>query len=573
MSKEKQKGFFWPFSHFFSLPDQFKKGRSSSRSIYIILVAIVIGSGIFLRFWKLDSIPPGIQYDEAFNGINALQALESGDFKVFYPENWGREGFHINVTAIFIRLFGITNGSLRMANALWGSITLVGFFLLLKEFKLSRVTVVLGTFLMAFSFWHLDFSRTAYRAIMVPMLIVWIFFLLFRGLESRGKRKYLCFLASGVLFGLGFHTYIAFRIVPAIVLVMAFGVWMTKKVFWKDNWRHILLFMSSAFLVAWPLGSYFYSHPADFMTRSEAVSIFEDPKSGHLESFSKSLLLHAKAFFVEGDKNPRHNYNLNPLLPAPIAFAFAAGFLLSLVVIINHSVRFFRRKKKQDASEFIPSKLFFPSLLGQSAFWAMLMPGIMTYEGAPHSLRIIGAIPATYLLAALSFQKIEDSISSLPDSLDYINRKKNWTILFWGLTFLVVASGLIQPLIYFKYWADDPRTYSGFEKKLYDLGNLINEMPKKKDNYLITGYNAAVNKEHTQSSYKTTEYIAHPKIKDYQFYRPMDGRTAISCEDPLVVFQDSDQWLRSEYMKNCPGLKQKAVLPKDGMNVFWVLSY
>lgn len=542
--------------------------------IFLILTILVLGLGVFFRFWQLDSIPPGIQYDEAFNGINAISANETGHYQVFYTENFGREGFHINATAMFIKLFGVSNLSLRLANALWGSLALFGFYLLLKKLKLTPLSVLLGTFMLAFSFWHLDFSRTAYRAIMVPMLIIWIIYFFLAGLESKKKWNWK-FFASGALLGLGFHTYIAFRIFPLAMIILAVVISRLKKNFWRDYYKTALLYFSISLIVAMPILIYFYGHQTDLLNRTEVVSIFDDPKASHWESFKKSFTVHINAFFFIGDKNPRHNYNQNPLLPAPLAAVFMAGFLTSFYEI-GKNIRARRRYKKDKnnaGQEFIPSAMYIPSVVAQTVFWIMLIPGILSYEGIPHTLRIIGTIPAVYLFCVLPFGYLEKSISKLPREKKFPNFRMNRQILLWSLVVAVAVTGLLQPYIYFKLWAPDAQTVGGFEKKLYDLGNLINELPLHKNNYLITGYNAAVNKEHTQTSYKTTEYIAYPKIKSYQDYRPMDGRTAINCDDTLVVFQDCDQWLRSQYMANCPGLRQKVMLPKGGLYAFWVLSY
>ena len=101
--------------------------------IFYFMVILIFLAGAFFRLWKLDSLPPGIQYDEAYNGIDAIRANETGEYKVFYSENTGREGLHINATAISLKLFGISNFSLRLANAVWGILTIIGFYFLIFE--------------------------------------------------------------------------------------------------------------------------------------------------------------------------------------------------------------------------------------------------------------------------------------------------------------------------------------------------------------------------------------------------------------------------------------------------------
>jgi len=68
----------------------------------LILTAILLLAAFF-RFWQIGAIPPGLYPDEAMNGNNALEALETGDYKVFYSDNFGREGLFINIQAIFLK--------------------------------------------------------------------------------------------------------------------------------------------------------------------------------------------------------------------------------------------------------------------------------------------------------------------------------------------------------------------------------------------------------------------------------------------------------------------------------------
>ena len=50
-------------------------------------------------------MPHGIHPDEVMNGSNALEVIETGRPRIFYPENNGREGLFINAQTISIALF------------------------------------------------------------------------------------------------------------------------------------------------------------------------------------------------------------------------------------------------------------------------------------------------------------------------------------------------------------------------------------------------------------------------------------------------------------------------------------
>jgi 4-amino-4-deoxy-L-arabinose transferase-like glycosyltransferase len=561
--------------------------------LFIVLSILIIFGGIFVRFWQLDSIPPGIQYDEAYNGINALDAIKTGDYKVFYPENYGREGFHINIETLFIRFFGPSGLTLRLANAIWGSLTLIGFYFLLKQLKFSGISVLLGTFMLSFSFWHLVFSRTAYRAIMVPLLLVWIFHFLFKALESKGWHKRCYLLLSGLLFGLGFHTYIAFRIAPLAIAVVALSLILTRKKIIKNNWKEILIFTAVALLIALPILIYFSGHIKDLLFRSEAVSIFDSPKMSPGAAFWKSLTTHINAFFVSGDHNPRHNYNSQPLLPAAWSVLFALGFFISASEIMTTIINFIKKRTGEfKKTGYSVTRWFYASVLAQSIFWVMLVPGILSIEGIPHSLRIIGTIPAVFIFCVLAIEYIfnlyehiretaEPGYNKTSPSQNLKNRNNpifcygkeisRFMVLPAGIIILIIYSGYAQFHTYFRVWADDLATYGAYERKLYDLGDLIKNLSPHKNNYLVTAYNTWISFDGRQSSLKTTEYTGYPNSQKYIFYRPMEGFKYVSCEDPLIIFQESDQWLRDQYKNRCPDLIQQRFSYDDGKYMFWVM--
>ena len=82
-----------------------------NKTFLLLLVILLIAS--FFRLWQLDTIPPGLYPDEAINGNEAL----SNPWKVFYPENNGREGLFINLISLSFSIFGISIWSLRIVPA------------------------------------------------------------------------------------------------------------------------------------------------------------------------------------------------------------------------------------------------------------------------------------------------------------------------------------------------------------------------------------------------------------------------------------------------------------------------
>lgn len=149
---------------------------------YIVLLSIVFVIGVVLRFYKLGIVPEGLHRDEAFLGYNAYSILKTGrdmsgrffplHFESFLYSPAGYSYFSIP----FIGIFGLNAFSVRFASALFGSLTvLMIYFLVRKLFMLSpdsyRLSLI-ASFLLAISPWHMNLSRTATENTVVVFFII-----------------------------------------------------------------------------------------------------------------------------------------------------------------------------------------------------------------------------------------------------------------------------------------------------------------------------------------------------------------------------------------------------------------
>src|SRR3989338_6909601 len=118
----------------------------SAKFKFFSILAIMLLAAFF-RFWGLTQIPPGLYPDEAMNGNNALEAIAHKDWKVFYPENNGREGLFINVQSAFIYFLGNKPWVLRLPSAIFGTLTVLGLYFLAKLLFTERVALLASFFL------------------------------------------------------------------------------------------------------------------------------------------------------------------------------------------------------------------------------------------------------------------------------------------------------------------------------------------------------------------------------------------------------------------------------------------
>src|SRR3989344_4162996 len=115
----------------------------------ILLLLGIISIATFFRLYHFTSAPPGLFTDEAYNGKNALEALQTGDYRVFYEDNFGREGLFINIQALSVKFFGVTEPwALRFPSPIVGVLTVLGLYFLARELFSERAALF-GSFFLA----------------------------------------------------------------------------------------------------------------------------------------------------------------------------------------------------------------------------------------------------------------------------------------------------------------------------------------------------------------------------------------------------------------------------------------
>lgn len=446
-----------------------------------ILLGLILVTAFVFRFQKIGSIPPGLYPDEAINGNDAITALENHDYKLFYPNNNGREGLFINLQAISLKIFGKHVWALRIVSAIFGTLTVLGLYLLVR-FIFNWQIGFLSAFMMAISFWHTVFSRIGFRAIMAPFFIVWASYFLWRGLRSSHIMN---FAVSGILWGLGLYTYIGFRIMPLVPVLVILAFWYAaKKDFIHDKYnitksrliQGFGILIITSIIVALPIGYYFYSNPDDFIGRVAQVSVFSD---GHLVTTLASNILKTLGMFnFVGDYNWRHNYSGAPLLLWPVGVFFALGLIRSVI-------KLFKTYKSHRHLSTIHVFLL-------SWFVLALLPEVLSNEGLPHALRAIQVIPVAYIFAGEGLWWLYESMTKWYHGHDprvvtlphgYIS--EGVIVATATLVVLLASLTVAEYDKYFHQWAQNPNTAQAFNQHYVDLGNYLNTLPPSTEKYVV----------------------------------------------------------------------------------------
>lgn len=427
----------------------------------------------FFRFYDLDSLPPGLYPDEAMNGNDVIWAMDTGNYpQLFYSNNNGREGLFINIQGLFIKAFGHEPWALRMVSAIFGVLTVWGLYLLAKELFDHNIAA-LSAFLMAILFWHVNFSRIGFRAIMIPFILVFEFYFLWRAFKSSKLRE---FIYAGIFAGLGAYTYISYRVSPLIIIIAFANYWWYLKKDFSDSkyeyakqrmFKGFVVMVAVSLLVALPMIFLLIIHPEILFSRTGAyLSVFGQDKPFYelLNSIVKTLGM----FNFYGDFNWRHNISGSPQLVWPIGVLFVIGFIKELIHLF--------RMKHGHLSP-IHTLLF-------SWFFVMLLPGFLSTE-APHALRTIGVIPVAMIFAGKGlwwlYEKMHNNL--MVYEFDSYHRHRMHVMLNLTLVIFLFAISVVEFSRYHEVWG---RNADGaFNQNYVSVANSLKSLSPDQKKYLI----------------------------------------------------------------------------------------
>ena len=335
-------------------------------------VGLIVLFGAFLRFWRLDSLYSGFFLDEAYNGLDAIAIREMGARPLFLAWNSGREALIAYLDTASTFLFGYTGYAIRAVTGVAGTLTLICFYFLVKKLFSNKVAVVC-LFLLAFSKYAIVYNRFGLRINLMLFFEVASLCFLAYGMKSE-RRNYWLFAAAGLFGGLGFHSYIPYRIFPLawLALLLDNGI----RPYLRRHLKGLAVATVICFLVAAPLAIHFLRNPDDFGGRMKRTGVWSQQKDPIPLLIWRSAKDTFGLFIYKSDPNARHNVAEEPGL-SPFSTGF---FILGLILFLANLRRPF-------------------SMFVIAYFIITILPGILG-AAAPHASRNLGALPPALICTA-----------------------------------------------------------------------------------------------------------------------------------------------------------------------------
>lgn len=324
---------------------------------HIVIFALIIFGAIFLRFYQLDAIPPGVNRDEASIGYTAYSLLHTGkdEYKRSFPLSFQSFGdwklpVYIYATTLTVSLLGLSELAVRLPSAIFGTATVALTFFLAFELLQSRRLALLTMLFAAIAPWHIHLSRAESESNTAVFFITLAVFLFLKSLKGRSWVA----VPSLILFALTYFTYAGNYIFTTLLLLGMLFIYRSSipktKTFFAAGAIFILLFGFISFQTMF--GN---------QTKFSGIGIFGDPAIVHakielprnehtngqnifarlshnrimfaLERFGQNYLasFSPEFLFIKGGENNAHNianFGNMYLIEAPFLF-FGLLFLMT----------------------------------------------------------------------------------------------------------------------------------------------------------------------------------------------------------------------------------------------------
>jgi 4-amino-4-deoxy-L-arabinose transferase-like glycosyltransferase len=351
---------------------------SSPAAGWWLLLALAFGVGAAFRLYEIRSLPFGVWFDEAQNGLVAHRILEDPNYRpVFIGDRTQLPALFFYVFALALKLVGHGILALRLVSTAAGILTLVFTYLLARELFDRRVAA-LATLLLAVMRWHVNFSRFAVHGILTPLFMAATLFFLVRGLKGKGTSS---FVAAGIMMGVGLQGYYSFLLVPFVIApFLVHHVAFARMLPWRRLAAGLAAFALVTAAVYAPVAWWGLRHPEEFGRRASNTTITAGRSPAEVSGIVwRSTRQHLLMFSSAGDRNGRHNIPGTPMLDRVTGLLFALGVGLAL-------------RRWRDPSHFL--LLVWVAVILQAGIWSV------EWE-APQAHRTLGLTPAVAMLAAL----------------------------------------------------------------------------------------------------------------------------------------------------------------------------
>lgn len=354
-----------------------------------LLLIVIIFLAFTLRVYKLDSVPPSISWDEAAFGYNGWTIAnygrdEYGKFLPLYFKSFGddKHPVHIYLTAISVKLLGLSEFSTRLPSAIFGTSNVLLIYFLAKLLLKKEIISFAAAFFLAISPYNIHFSRFNHEANIVLFFLMLALILFFYSIKKQ--KKILVF--SALSFAICFLTYHSAKIVVPFIVLFLFIIYCREIL--RDRADFILsifvaiILLVTIFLNPQLLGIARVNQTSLGKETVEKTKLYEITKNevlGRLNLVATQYNWHfmSEFLFTTGDKNPKLSSQKGEFYKIDAIFLVLGAIYLLI-------------KRNREGMLIL--------------FWALIAPLPSSLVGeSPHAARASLMMGSWHLVAAIGF--------------------------------------------------------------------------------------------------------------------------------------------------------------------------
>lgn len=229
-----------------------------------VFFILILGLGIFLRFYRLATLPEGLHQDEASNSYEGFAIANYGIDRngypyPIYPITFGSGGGNpllIYTYALICKFVEPSVFSYRCIFATYGTLTVLLFYLFLKNI-LGNKTALIGMGMLALMPWHVVLSRWGLDSNNIPFWSILILLLFYYANSTKKTSYYIItsILCAVILYCYGSATFV----MPFFVLfACSYNLW-TKQI----SLQQLLYCALAFFIFALPIAIFYFINVFD----------------------------------------------------------------------------------------------------------------------------------------------------------------------------------------------------------------------------------------------------------------------------------------------------------------------
>lgn len=385
----------------------------------IVLLILILFLSALLRLYRIDQNPVSLFGDELDVGYHAYSILKTGQdytghFMPLHFQSLGefRTPLYLYSAVPSVALFGISALGVRLPAAIFGILSVLVLYFLIKQITGNSKMGLIGALLLAISPWHIQYSRAGFEVTELLLFYLFGIYFFLRGIKDNKQ-----FLLAA--FFLGFTPWIyniAKLYLPITLLTLLIIFWGDIK---KISKKYLLFSLSLFMIIVAPFTfSTVFGGGAD---RFESISISSNPttipeigfarvRDAQMSNLPANVTVTLGRLFHNNPLSLNNTFWGNYLQSFSIEFLFIKGDAINL------------RQSVPGVGEFYPFELIFlvlgfyfflrssidPKIKVLVFAWFVTapIPSALTQSGGTHPTRLFLMLPPVIFLMSYGIYSI-----------------------------------------------------------------------------------------------------------------------------------------------------------------------